>query len=254
MKTPKFLHYYLTSVEGAGEFLTSKCLVIPAAYETKLRFSSAIRYRCLLLKDKTKQNVLTDLVADKISHSLVLIALFMSVFSIWNRSTCMTRLKDGWFSVSAAMLWWLLEERGVRQEAAGLSPTGTAHAPTQQWQGTWEVGPVSKSGLSFFCCKNRVCWWLGLRKKEHLRVKQRFLAWGQEIGKAIHRVSDRRPSEELGIMDSVKDTLNVSPVWDFCGMWVAHFLSFLTISGYYPSPGFPPCSSLREICSTYLWS
>lgn len=43
-------------------------------------------------------------------------------------------------------------------------------------------------------------------------MKQRFLAWGQEIGKAIHRVSDRRPSEELGIMDSVKDTLNVSPV------------------------------------------
>lgn len=43
-------------------------------------------------------------------------------------------------------------------------------------------------------------------------MKQRFLAWGQEIRKAIYRVNDSRPDENLDKMDSGKDTLNVSSV------------------------------------------
>ena len=38
------------------------------------------------------------------------------------------------------------------------------------------MGPVSKSGLSLFDWKDRICRWLGA--KEEWRVKPRFLAWG----------------------------------------------------------------------------
>lgn len=91
----------------------------------KLSFSSAIRHRCLLLKSRTKLShwfsvwLVVTLYG---ANFLIYVCFFFFHLKQKYQSTCMTQLKDGWFSVLAAMLWWRLEERGVRQRFLDYLP------------------------------------------------------------------------------------------------------------------------------------
>ena len=165
----------------------------------------------------------------QISHSMVLIALFMSIFPLETEALKQMQdeteaiLKDCWFSMSTPVLWRLLGESRVRwkptegsgfcifQQAAGVLLTGKARALPGPVTG--RVGQCPKLGLVFWLSDTIWCW-LGMRREELLRANYRFLSLGEQgIGKAI-KSQWRRDQVETwwgrDVMDSGKDSSECS--------------------------------------------